>query len=484
MGRTHRVLSACLVAVGICAGRAEARVPQQIGVELRCSGSSADGLTVYVNVTSAPVFAGRPFAIALAAERTAPNETRFPELARPAVVLTSRTPFPALDSNGSAWIALQLPRTLVPLPDQLFLQAGVHFRDWIAYSNVLPYTPRGEKFVRVGDLLEARSNHTATRLADGTVLVTGGLGTGYAALGTSERFDPAASTFASAASLSTPRFDHTATMLPRDGRVLVIGGSTSISGPATASVEVYNPIVDRFNSIGDLTLPRARHAAIAYVDAKSGWQCVLVAGGDGAAAKTAEVFDMSIGKFKLTGKVPHERMGGTLVPLADGRIAFAGGTDTHGGARRDVDLFDPATLTWKSSATMLLPRAGATIAPTPDGTFVVIGGVVDTPGCLECPTRYLHRIERFDAKTESFQFESATCTASRSGACAALLDGGLVLITGGGESSEVYDPVVGFQTVGCLSAGAGETVTPLANGQALVVGGVSLRRSAWIFTGR
>jgi hypothetical protein len=479
----RHVFAAFLVAVGIGAGHAEARMPQRLGVELQCSGSSADGLTIYVNVTSAPAYGGRPFAIALSAERTAPGDGDFPELDRPRLVLTSRSPAPRLDANGSATIALDLPRTLVPLPDQLFLQAGVQHRDFRVWSNVLPYSPRGEKFVRAGDLLEARTNHTATRLADERVLVTGGLAFGNRALATAEVFDPNTSTFVAAAAMSTARFAHTATMIPRDGRVLIAGGFVSGSGPATASVELYDPIADRFVALEGLRMPRARHAAVAYIDPKSGWPCVLVAGGAGAAAKTAEVLDVSKGKFALAGGLLHDRVDGSAVVLADGRIAIAGGTDVDGRPQTAVDLYDPLTRRFGSSATMLLPRTGAAIAPTPDGSFVVIGGQVDVPGCLECPTRYLHRVERFDPEISSFQFEPSPCAASRSGACAALLDGGLILVTGGGETSEVFEVGAGFRTVGCLSSGLGCTVTPLRGGQALVVGGSTLRRAAWVFTG-
>jgi hypothetical protein len=70
-----------------------------------------------------------------------------------------------------------------------------------------------------------RMNHTATRLLDGRVLVTGGvsLTAGGQSLTESEIYDPATGSFSMTGSLHVGRRRHTATLLP-DGRVLVVGG--------------------------------------------------------------------------------------------------------------------------------------------------------------------------------------------------------------------------------------------------------------------
>ncbi len=71
---------------------------------------------------------------------------------------------------------------------------------------------------------EARTEHTATTLADGRVLVAG--------VGSSETFDPATLTWGAPVPMVTRRYQHTATLL-RDGRVLVAGATTELYDPAT-----------------------------------------------------------------------------------------------------------------------------------------------------------------------------------------------------------------------------------------------------------
>jgi hypothetical protein len=76
-----------------------------------------------------------------------------------------------------------------------------------------------------------RADHTATGLADGTVLVAGGPGPGASA----EIYDPATGTFSPTGSMATGRIYHTATGLA-DGTVLVAGGYGAL-----ASAEIYDP---------------------------------------------------------------------------------------------------------------------------------------------------------------------------------------------------------------------------------------------------
>jgi hypothetical protein len=79
--------------------------------------------------------------------------------------------------------------------------------------------------------------HTATLLADGRVLVTGGCcdERQAAPLASAEIYNPATNIWSPAPNMSVPRYDHTATPLA-DGRVLVTGGCCT-----TASAEIFSP---------------------------------------------------------------------------------------------------------------------------------------------------------------------------------------------------------------------------------------------------
>jgi hypothetical protein len=77
-------------------------------------------------------------------------------------------------------------------------------------------------------MLSPRELHTATRLVDGKVLVTGGV-EGKVALSSAELFDPANGSFTPAGNMETERSEHKATLLT-NGQVLISGGINNQNG--------------------------------------------------------------------------------------------------------------------------------------------------------------------------------------------------------------------------------------------------------------
>src|SRR5579863_4410175 len=65
-----------------------------------------------------------------------------------------------------------------------------------------------------------RAIHSATRLADGRVLIAGGMIHNRAVLATAEVFDPATGQFSGTGDMPEPRMSHSATLLA-DGHVLL-----------------------------------------------------------------------------------------------------------------------------------------------------------------------------------------------------------------------------------------------------------------------
>lgn len=82
----------------------------------------------------------------------------------------------------------------------------------------------GQNWKHTGRLTTNRSEHTATLLPDGHVLVTGGEG-GDGVLKSSEVYDPATTTWKRTANLTLARKAHSASLLST-GQVLVVGGRT------------------------------------------------------------------------------------------------------------------------------------------------------------------------------------------------------------------------------------------------------------------
>src|SRR5262249_32922862 len=86
-----------------------------------------------------------------------------------------------------------------------------------------PYANAPGRWRATGDLVTARSYHTATLLLNGEVLAAGGNGGGASA----ELYDPATGVWTATGSMVTARESHTATLL-LNGQVLVAGGTGNL----------------------------------------------------------------------------------------------------------------------------------------------------------------------------------------------------------------------------------------------------------------
>src|SRR5690606_8376140 len=189
------------------------------------------------------------------------------------------------------------------------------------------------EFVRVGDLVEGRDMGMAAPLPDGRVLVTGGVGLDAQGngvyLASAELFDPDTGNFSPTGPMQHGR-DGNATITPlADGRVLVAGGiSQDADGPpvAQASAAAYDTRSVRFErTANDMSSPRYFHGAARLADGR-----VLVTGGWGIAGRLAgaELYDPATNRFSRVGDMGIERNSHTVTPLPDGRALVAGGLTT------------------------------------------------------------------------------------------------------------------------------------------------------------
>jgi len=129
-------------------------------------------------------------------------------------------------------------------------------------------------FMPTGSMTTPRVLHTATPLADGTVLIAGGRRVVRSAgptvvfvtYSSAERYDPNTGTFQATGSMGTSRAYHSATLLP-DGRVLIAGGvevtyletTHSTTDAIRSSAELYDPAGGRFIPTGEMTTARYGH---------------------------------------------------------------------------------------------------------------------------------------------------------------------------------------------------------------------------------
>ena len=128
-------------------------------------------------------------------------------------------------------------------------------------ASVERYDAAQNQWNPTGSLGLARFSHTASLLPSGKVLVTGGrtsLANG-SVTSSVELYDPASGLWTASGSLAVARSEHTATLLA-SGRVLVVGGFDG-SFHVLASAELYDPVTGTWSLAGTLASGRVGHAA-------------------------------------------------------------------------------------------------------------------------------------------------------------------------------------------------------------------------------
>ena len=332
-------------------------------------------------------------------------------------------------------------------------------------------------FAFTGSMHTARVVHTATLLANGQVLVAGGIYVNSAAckhppckrpevLASAELYDPATGEWTVTGSMPTPRHSHTATLL-KDGQVLITGGFNE-SASILASAELYNPATGTWSTTGGMTVARYEHGAALLQNGK-----VLVAGGLNANGliAAAELYDPTTCTFALTGGMNYARGGAQLTLLQNGELLIAGGNEGFTG-----------TIAENTGCTSELFSNGhwRLTSISPEG--VGIGGLAecdvtgDTAALLANGDVVINASSAgqfYDPFTHVWQLTLGSAVIP--GAPLATLADGKVLVAGSGFSAEaaLYHPATNewMRTGRLKQALDGLTLTRLLNGKVLAAGG-------------
>ena len=327
----------------------------------------------------------------------------------------------------------------------------------------------------ISSMAVERSCHSSGLLPNGKVLIAGGMIREGNFTPTAELYDPATGKFTPTGSMSVGRACHTATLLP-DGKVLIVAGSY---GGTLDSAELYDPATGKFTPTGSMSAQRDGFTATLLNNGK-----VLIAGGyNGDMMSSAELYDPATGKFTPTGNMVESRAIHTATLLPDGKVLIAGG-GSKGIVLQTAELYDPATGTFSPTGSMTIARYKHAAISLPDGRVLVVGGSNNR----DWRGRYASA-EIYDPSTGVFSPAGNTNTARFKLASAlALLPGGTLLIAGGGDRAEIYNPATAtFATAdGAMdTARFYQAATTLPDGTALVTGGydtaIVATSKAWLY---
>ena len=342
-----------------------------------------------------------------------------------------------------------------------------------AVLPVLPAQPQGG-FGPTSHLSTERMGHTATLLNNGDVLVAGGWAilAGWPVWASAELYNPHAGGFVLTASMSTPRANHTATLLP-DGKVLIAGGYASstngMPSDGLATAELYDPSTNTFTATGPMIAGRRGHTATMLHSGK-----VLITGGIGQSVlSSAELYDPLTGTFSATGSMAAGRDAPVAVLLGNGSVLVEGGGMCE--STPNPELYNPATGLFTLTGPSAYPASTGLAAVA--ASLLSNGNVLTT---LELGCDIYSGAELYDSSSGTFA-ATGKMTKSFGYNTATLLPNGSVLIAGRdysdqpGGSAQLYNPVAGAftavpQGLSALSE-EGHTATLLSDGSVLVSGG-------------
>lgn len=377
-------------------------------------------------------------------------------------------------SKVASLVTGRVKHTATLLHDGNVLIVGGLDRANNALASTEIYNPTTNRWTSARSLRTARLDHTATLLSSGKVLVAGGLDAHFPAgsLASAELYDPATNAWSAAAPMIASRTGHTATLLA-DGRVLVVGGLSLTlreagyfpSQPAFA--EIYDPQANRWSTTAPIGFSRFGQTATRLADGR-----VLVAGGRGDAAilKSTEIYDPIEDRWISAAPMGVARSRHVAALLRTGNVFVAGGvsekpnflpvTVTSG------EIYDSRTNLWVTVASM------ADIDVVNAATLLRNGRVLVVASGQSQPELYDPARNAWSRTGPSMRGHLDTATV--------LPDGRVVLV--GGYGNEPLESVLVFDTSGVAPVDREPTdprlIAAVILAALLLIGGVGLSSPA------
>jgi RHS repeat-associated protein len=370
------------------------------------------------------------------------------------------------ETSTMAWIRRSHTATL--LPNGQVLVAGGTIDGANAIKKVELYNPSLKAWAIASDMDVARMRHTASQLGttsrpatSGSVLFVGGRD-GSSSLHTTRHYWPSTGTWTPGVDLGTPRDSHSATVLA-DGRVLIAGGvgNTTVFPAAALFDPEADPLVeDPWNSTPNMPSNsgvngrRRWHTAtlLSTANASLNNRVLVVGGNNGGTNSVAIVlaFNPANTSWSVLPPLPGPREGHTATLLSNGKVLVTGGRNGTTPLNTAL-LFDPGTTgngSWAAAGTLNPARelhtATLLSSSIANSGSVLLAGGSNTSGSLGTSDLF-NGVNTWTATAPLFAAVNSH-TATLLGTGSVLLAGG---ISGNAVTSQLYDPSLGAS---CSSA--------------------------------
>ncbi|WP_374077487.1 Kelch repeat-containing protein [Bdellovibrio bacteriovorus] len=329
----------------------------------------------------------------------------------------------------------------------------------------------------LGKISADRYGHTATRLQDGRVIITGG----YVGLGiqSSEIFDPQTNQWTWGPQPVVASRLHANSLLLNDGRVLLVGGfKRSPEGgelPAR-EIEVYDPVTNEFTVAASMAKNRNGATVTLLNDGR-----VLILGGSyfdyenvrWVALDDGEIFNPVTNEIHtLPDRMSSTRTSHTAVLLPSGDVMVLGGMSVNGNPVEVIDVYRAHAEAFIQTNPLREARYGHSSFLLSDESVLSIGGS--------------YEISNFRMNAEIYYSGGSTTVwttlpeASFGKNALQLQNSKIVFVSSfsnaAGQAIYALDQTTRlFSQVGNISVGrSGYTMTELEDGSLLIVGGTRM----------
>lgn len=265
-----------------------------------------------------------------------------------------------------------------------------------AVNNVTVFDPNGNggngQFSEMAPLIQRREEHTATKLANGTILIAGGFD-GKQELDSVEIYDPLANgglgqselLVGAGSRMTDPRMCHVAVFLRGTNEVLILGGFNGRNAnTALSSADIFRGDDRQF--VPDANVPdmhTGRHCFNVTVLNQDLDGRVLIPGGSNGENPTnrVEIYNRATNTFTDLPNLSAGRLDACCIQLNDGRVLIVGGHDDDPQAVATADICDPvAGTTVRVPQKMSQPRADMYLSYVPGSDNILISGGVYKEG--------------------------------------------------------------------------------------------------------